>query len=87
MAADDDDLLASVARHLGGGLLQQFQLQARAVGNGARLVLGFVDLAEVIFRKNDRVFLLRGLESRVTNVDQVRTHWAGRAVLFDDSER
>jgi hypothetical protein len=32
MAANDDDLLASVARHLGGGLLQELQLQVCAVG-------------------------------------------------------
>ena len=86
MAADDDYLLTAVTAHLGGGLLQEFQLKVRAVGNGAGLVLGFEDLSKVVFRKHDGVFLLHRFEGRITDVQKIGSHGAGGPVLFDDSE-
>jgi len=61
VAVDDDDFLAAIARHLIGGFLKEFQLKFHAVRDGARLVLGFKNLAEIIFGKNDGVLLLRGM--------------------------
>src|ERR1043166_5199396 len=58
MSVDDQDLLASVARHFVRSLLEEFQLQLRAVSHGAGLMLRFENLAEVILGKNDRIFTL-----------------------------
>ncbi len=82
----DDDLLAAVAGHLVGRLLQQLELQAAAIGNRPRLVLRFEDLAKVIIGEHDGVFLLRGIERDVTHVEQIVPERQMRSVLFQDAE-
>ena len=86
MTVHDQDLLAAVARHLVGGLLQQGQLKPAAIGHGAGLVLRFRDLSEVVFGKNDDVFLFRGVQSGITHVEQIGAQGEVRSMLLDDSE-
>src|SRR5882672_1506465 len=82
----DDDFLAAIARHLVGRFLKQLQLKLHAVRDGARLVLGLKNLAKIIFRKNDGVLLLRGVQRRVAHVQEVGTQREMRAVLFQNAE-
>src|SRR5208337_561627 len=87
VAVDDQDLLASIARHLVGGFLQQGELHAAAVGHGSGLVACLGDLAEVIFREDHRVFLLGRMQRRVSHVKQIGADRQVRAVLLQNSER
>src|SRR5262245_17601951 len=58
VSVGDNDLLAAVAGHLVGGLLQQIELQPWAISNRARLVPGFEDLTKIILRVDNRILLL-----------------------------
>src|SRR5579863_6169964 len=49
-------------------------------------MLRFEYLAEVILGKYDRVFLTGALERCVAHVNQVRSQWQLRTMLFDDPE-
>jgi len=86
MAVDDDDFLAAVACHLVGGFLQQLQLNLAAIRDGARLVFGFEDLAEVILGEDHGVFLRGGFERGVAHVEQVGAKREMRSVLFENAE-
>jgi hypothetical protein len=87
MAVDDENFLATVARHFVGRLLQKSELQIAAVGNRARFVLGFENLPKIIFGKDDGEFLLDGVQRSVPNVEKVRSERKMRAVLFQYAER
>src|SRR5215467_4631724 len=87
MAVYDDDFLAAVAGHFVGGFLQKFQLEVAAVGDGSGFVLGFEDLAEIVLRKNDRIFLFGGVQRGVADVDQVGAEREVRPVLLENAER
>ena len=82
----DDDLLAAIPGHFVGRLLQQFELQPPAVGHRARLLFRFGDLAEIVLRKYDRVFLLGGIEGDVPHVEQIVAQWEMRPMLLHDAE-
>ena len=69
---DDDHFPAAVPRHLGHRLLQQFQLQFRAVGDRSRLMPRLENLAEIVGRKKDRVLLFRPQLRRITNIEKIR---------------
>ncbi len=72
MAVDDQDLLAAVARHLVGGFLQERELHRAAVGHGSGLVLSLGDLAEIVFRENDGVFLrFGGMQRGIADVEKI----------------
>ena len=86
MPVHDHDLLAPVARHLIGRLLQQIKLHVHAVGDGSRLLPRLRDLSKVVRGKDHRVLLLRAMFHRITNVDQVRAQRQMRAMLFNDPE-
>ena len=83
----NDDLLATVARHLIGGLLQQLELKSRTVSHRAWFVLRLKNLPEIIFRKNDRVFLLRRIQRRVAHVQQIVAQRQMRSMFLQDAER
>ena len=68
---DDDDFLAAVARHLVGGFLEQLQLKFHAVRDGAWLVLGFKNLAKIIFRKNDSEICLHSRQRHVPDIQKI----------------
>src|SRR5580698_3739391 len=87
MAVDDEDLLASIAGHLVGSLLQKIELQMSAVGNGSRLVFGLENLPEVILRKDHRIFLFRGMQGCITHLEQIRPQRQMCAMLLQDAER
>jgi hypothetical protein len=53
----NDDLLATVAPHFVGSLLQKIELHARAVRNCTGLMTGFENLSEVVIWKYDCVLL------------------------------
>jgi len=56
-----------------GGFLQQLQLELPAIRNGTGLVPGFKDLAQSNTReKNHGIFLLSGMQGRVTYVEEDR---------------
>src|SRR4051794_7805463 len=79
MPVDDQNLLASVSRHLVARFLEQLELQSAAVRHGSSLMAGFGDLSEVIFREDDRILLLRGSERRMSNIEKIsaqRQMWA-----------
>src|SRR2546426_498704 len=82
----DDDLLAPVARHLVGRLLQQFQLQSPAVGDCAWLMFRLENLPEVVLGKDDGVFLLGGIERHVSHVEQIVSQWQMQPMLLQDAE-
>ena len=82
-----DDFLAAVARHLIRGFLEQLQLQFHAVRYGARLVLRFKNLPEVIFGKNQGKFLLRRVQSRLANIQKIRSQRPMRPMLFQNAEK
>src|SRR5216684_1722612 len=52
MPVHDENVLASIARHFVGCLLQQLQLQLGTVGHSSWLVFRFKDLTEVVIEKN-----------------------------------
>jgi hypothetical protein len=82
----DDDLLAAVARHLVGRLLQQLELQSAAVGHRAWLLFRFGNLPEVVRGEHDRVFLLGGVQRDVAHVEQIVAERQMRPVLLHDAE-
>src|SRR4029077_5676320 len=86
VAVDDQNLLATIAGHLVGGLLQQGHLHTATVSYGTGFVLGFCDLTKIVFREHDRVFLLRGMECGIAHVEQVGAEREMRAVLLENSE-
>ena len=57
-----------------------------AVGDGAGFVLGFKNLAEIIFRKNDCVLLFGGVQRGVADVQQIGAERKMRAVFFENAE-
>ena len=83
---NDNYFLAPVSRHLVSGFLQQLQLQAGTVRDGARFMAGFEDLPEIVFGKNYRVLLLCGGQSGVTNVQQVSPQGEVRPMFFENPE-
>ena len=86
VAVDDEDFLAAVAGHLVGGFLEKLELEIAAVGDGAGFVLGFEDLAKIVFRKNDGVFLLGGVKRGVADVQKIGAERKMRAVFFENAE-
>src|SRR5260370_39003263 len=71
MPIHDENFLASIARHLIGCLLQQFQLQLGTVSDGSGLVFGFKDLTEIVLGKNNRILLLDAVLDGITYIDQI----------------
>ena len=86
MAIDDEDFFAAVARHFVGGFLEELQLEIAAIGDGAGLVFGFKNLAEIIFGKYDRVFLFGGVQRCVADVEEIGAKGQMWAVLFENAE-
>src|SRR5271166_1758498 len=86
VAIDDENLLATIARHLFDGLLQKRELRAQAVGNGPRLLLRFKDLSKVVLRENHGILLPHGIHHRETNIDQVGAERKMRTMLLDDPD-
>src|SRR5947209_17672262 len=86
MAIDDQHLLATVARHLIRGLLQQLELQRQAVGHCTRLVLGLEDLSKVVLREYHNIFLVSRGQAQITDVDQVRTQRQVGSMLLQNAE-
>ena len=86
VAVDDEDFLAAVARHLLHRFLQQRELRAQAVGNGSGLLLGFEDLAEIVFGEDDGVFLLDGVHHGEADIEEVGAERKMRTMLFDDAD-
>src|SRR5436190_16364605 len=87
MAVHYKYFFAAIAGHLIRCLLQKFQLQMAAVGDGTRLVLRFKDLSEIILGKNYGVFLLGGMQNRVADVEEIGSQRKMRPVFLNDSER
>ena len=87
VTVDDQHLLAAIAGHLVGGLLQQGKLQAAAISHRSWLMLCLGNLTEVVFGKNDRVFLLGCVERRMAHIEEVSSERQVRAVFFEDPER
>src|SRR5262249_7264273 len=71
VAVDDEDFLASVARHFVGGFLEEFELEVAAVGDSAGFVLGFENLAEIIFGEDDGEFLCGSVKCGVADVEEI----------------
>jgi hypothetical protein len=86
VAVDDDDLFAAVSGHFGDGFLEECELGGEAVGDGAGLLAGFKDLAEVVGREDDGVFLLDGVEDGEADVEEVSAEREMGAVFLDDAE-
>src|SRR5712692_11041248 len=86
VAVDDNYFLAAIARHLISSFLQQFQLQARAIRDGAGFVLGFEYLAEIILGKYDRVLLLSTVQRCMPHIEQIGAQRQVRAVLLQDAK-
>src|SRR5467141_1504401 len=87
VAVDNDYFFAAIAGHLISGFLEQMQLQIHAVRYRSGFVLGFEDLAEIIFGKDHRVFLRRGLQRNVAHIQQIGAEREMRSVLFQNAER
>src|ERR1700676_4374795 len=87
VTVDDDDFFASVAGHLVGGFLQELQLEFAGVSDGSGFVLGLKNLAKVVFRKDQGVVLLGGVQRGVTHIEQIGAQREMLAVLFQDAER
>ncbi len=85
--AVNHDLLEPVAADFIQCRLQQIPDELRRVGDGAGRVFGFVNLAEIIFRKNHYVFFLRGCLAAKLRTEQVGADRHVRAVLFQHSDR
>lgn len=62
-------------------------MHVHAVGDCARLVFGFGNLAKVISRKDDGVFVGSGVLGGIANIDEVGAERQVRTVLFNDAER
>src|SRR5581483_12133688 len=86
MSIHDDDLLASIAGHLVGGLLQQVELQVGTVRNCAGLMFSLEDLPEVVLGEYDGILLLGSMQGDIANVEQISSERQMRAVLFQDAE-
>ena len=82
----DDDLLATIARHLVGGFLQELQLHLGAVSDRAGFMHGFKDLPEVIFGKHYSVFLLGGVQTDVANIQQIGAQGQVSTMLLQNAE-
>jgi len=83
----DDDLLATIPGHLVGRLLQQVELQSPAVGDRARLMFRLENLPEIVFGKDDGVFLLGGIERCVSHVEQIVAQGQMQPMLLQNAER
>src|SRR6266478_3985770 len=81
-----DYFFAAVASHFIGGFLQQVQLQIHAVCNCSGLVLGFKNLAEIIFGEDYRIFLRRGLQRNVAHIQQISAERKMRSVFFQNAK-
>src|SRR2546430_13965915 len=57
-----------------------------AVGDRAWLMFRFENLPEVVLGKDDRVFLLGGVEGGVAHVEQIVAQGQMRAVLLQNAE-
>ena len=68
VAVHDDDFLAAVARHFVGSFLEELKLKRKAVGDGAGLLFGLEDLAEVILGKHDRIRLLGSVQRCIPHI-------------------
>ena len=68
-------------------LLEQLQLQLRAVGDGAGLLFGLEDLAEVVLREDDGVFLPGAFHGGPAGVDQVVAERQMRTMFLQNPER
>src|SRR5205823_4440992 len=82
----DDDFLTAIPRHLVGRFLQQLELESPAVRDGAWLMLRFEDLTKVVLGKDDRVFLLGGVERGIAHVEQIVAQRQMRPVLLENAE-
>src|ERR1043166_1103400 len=87
VAVDDKNFFAAVTRHLVGGFLQEIKLNLTAVGDGAWLVLGFENLPEIVFGKNDSEFFLGGVQRGVTHVEKICAERKMGAVFFQNADR
>ncbi len=76
MPIHDHNFLAAIARHLFHRLIEQRELRAQTVGNGARFLLRLKYLPEVVLRKHDGVFLLDCIDHRVAHIQQIGAQWA-----------
>ena len=86
MAVDDYNFLAAVTCHFADGFLQERELGGEAVGEGAGLLARFEDLAEVVLREDDGIFLLDRVHHGEAYVEEVSAEGKVRAVLLDDAE-
>jgi hypothetical protein len=86
VAVDDDDLFAAVAGHLGDCLLEESELGGEAVSDGAGLLAGFEDLAEIILGEDDGVFVFDGVEDGEADVEEVSAEGEVGTVLLDNAE-
>jgi len=86
MTIQNDDFLAAVPSHLVGGLLKQVELYLSAIGDGARLVSSFEYLAKIIFGKNDSVFLVRGMQRRISNIEKISSKRKMWSMLFQNAK-
>src|SRR4029077_18850689 len=86
MSVYDYDFSTAIAGHLVGSLLQKRELDLWTVRHRPRLMPGFEDLAEIIFRENKRVLLLRRMQGNLANIDQVIAQRQVRAIFFQDSD-
>src|SRR5260370_36612677 len=87
MPIHDETFLASIARHLIGCLLQQFQLQLGTVSDGSGLVFGFKDLTEIVLGKNNRILLLDAVLDGITYIDEIVAKRQVWPMFLDDPER
>ena len=86
VAVDDEDFFAAVAGHLGDGFLKEGELGGERVGDGAGLLAGLEDLAEVVGGEDDGVLLFDGVEDGEADVEEVGADGEMCAVLFKDAE-
>ena len=86
MAIYNENFFAAVARHFVGGFLQQFQLQFGAIRQGARLVLGFENLAVEIGREKMAYSSVGRVFGDVAHIDQVCSQRQLRAMFLNNAE-
>ena len=86
VAVDDEDFLAAITRHFVGGFLEEHELEVAAVSDGTGFVLRFKNLTEIVFRKDDGVFLLDRMERGVADVEEIGAERKMRAVFFKNAE-
>src|SRR5258708_25147494 len=87
MPIHDENFLASIAGHLIGCLLEQFQLQLGAVSDGSGLVLRFKDLTEIVLGKNNRILLLDAVLDGIKYIDEIVAKRQVWPMFLDDPER